>query len=329
MSMVRLPGRATAFALAFSALISPALAWEPQGDVEILVTVGPGTSPDQLARQLQSMWRTQGTVKNNVVVTNKPGGGGAVGLGYLNNSHAGSGNNLAVAGASMVSNKLAGRSPIGCEEVTPIGHIFAEYIGIAVHPDSPIKDAKDLLARLKADPQSLSIGIATSRGNSNHQAIALPAKLAGIDVSKLKTVVFQAGSEARTAVMGKHVDVVPASVGSLVKQVEAGQLRLLAVTAPERMGGSVANVPTWKELGLDAVVSNWRGLIGPKGMPPEAVAYWEGVLDTTMKDPEFQKSAEASLQTAKLMKHEEFAAYCKKEEASLDLILEDMGIGTN
>ncbi|WP_165901540.1 tripartite tricarboxylate transporter substrate binding protein [Ancylobacter aquaticus] len=307
----------------------PASAWEPTGDVEILVTVGPGTSPDQLARQFQSIWRKQGTVKNNVIVTNKPGGGGAVGLGYLNNSHAGSGENLAIAGASMVSNKLAGRSPIGCDEVTPIGHVFAEYIGVAVHPDSPIKDANDLLARLKADPQSLSIGIATSRGNSNHQAIALPAKLAGVDVSKLKTVVFQAGSEARTAVMGKHVDVVPASVGSLAKQVEAGQLRLLAISAPERMTGSVADVPTWKELGFDAVVSNWRGLIGPKDMPPEAVTYWEGVVEATMQDPDFKKSADAAFQTAKLMKHDEFAAYCKEEEKSLDLILGDMGIGTN
>jgi len=327
MSGVRILRCAALLALGLSTFTATANAWEPTGDVELLVTVGPGTSPDQLARQLQSMWRLQGTVKNNVVVTNKPGGGGAVGLGYLNNSHAGSGNNLAVAGASMVSNKLAGRSPIGCDEITPVGHVFAEYIGIAVHPDSPIKNAKDFLDRLKADPQSLSIGIATSRGNSNHQAIALAAKQYGIDVSKLKTVVFQSGSEARTAVMGKHIDVVPASVGSLVKQVEAGQLRLLAVSSPDRMPGSVSDVPTWKEMGLDAVVSNWRGLIGPKGMPPEAVAYWEGVLEKTMQDPEFQKSAEVSLQTAKLMKHDEFAAYCKKEEANLNLILDDMGIG--
>ena len=316
-----------AAALAIGLAVGPASAWEPEGDVEILVTVGPGTSPDQLARQLQSIWRTQGTVKNNIVVTNKPGGGGAVGLGYLNNSHAGSGNHLVIAGASMVSNKLAGRSKIGCGEVTPIGHIFAEYIGIAVHPDSPIKDAKDLLDRLKADPQSLSIGIATSRGNSNHQAIALAAKHYGIDVKKLKTVVFQAGSEARTAVMGKHVDVVPASVGSLVKQVEAGQLRLLAVSSPERMPGAVSEVPTWKELGLDAIVSNWRGLMGPKDMPAEAVAYWEGVLEKSMQDEQFKKSAEVALQTEKLMKHEEFAAYCKQEEESLALILNDMGMG--
>lgn len=313
--------------LAIGLAATPALAWEPEGDVEILVTVGPGTSPDQLARQLQAIWRTQGTVKNNVIVTNKPGGGGAVGFGYLNNEHAGSGSNLVIAGASMVSNKLAGRSKIGCSEVTPIGHIFAEYIGIAVHPDSPIKDAKDLLEKLKADPQSVSIGIATSRGNSNHQAIALAAKKYGIDVKKLKTVVFQAGSEARTAVMGKHVDVVPASVGSLVKQVEAGQLRLLAVTAPERMAGAVSNVPTWKELGLEAVVSNWRGLMGPKDMPAEAVAYWEGVLEKTMQDAEFKKSADAAFQSATLMKHEQFAAYCKQEEENLSLILSDMGMG--
>jgi putative tricarboxylic transport membrane protein len=325
MSVFRILSVLTATALLAAAPAS-AQEWAPTDDVEILVTVGPGTAPDQLARQLQAIWRTQGIVKANVTVNNKPGGGGAVGLGYLNNSHAGSGNNIAIAGASMVSNKLGGRSPIGCDEVTPIGHVLAEYIGIAVHPDSPIKTAKDLLDRLKADPQSLSIGIATSRGNSNHQAIALPAKLYGIDVAKLKTVIFQAGSEARTAVLGQHIDVVPASVGSLAKQVEAGQLRLLAVSSPERMTGSLSNVPTWKELGLDAVVSNWRGVIGPKDMPAAAVKYWEDALAKTMEDPEFKKAADAAYQNATLMKHEQFAAYCKSEEKNIASILKDMGM---
>ncbi len=310
-----------------SLVAGPAFAqWQPTKDVEILVTVGPGTAPDQLARQFQGMWKQQGTVKANVSVVNKPGGGGAVGLAYLNNTHAGSGNAIAIAGASMVSNNLAGRSPIGCPDVTMLGHVLAEYIGIAVHPDSPLKTGKDLLDKLKSDPQSLSIGIATSRGNSNHQAIAIPAKKAGIDVKRLKTVIFQAGSEARTAVLGKHIDIVPASVGSLVKQVEAGQLRLLAVSSPERLPGAVSNVPTWKELGIDTVVSNWRGVIGPKGMPAEAVAYWEGVLEKTVNDPEFRKSAEDSYQSILLLKGADFASYCAKEKTDLEAVLQDMGL---
>lgn len=305
---------------------SPASAWEPQGDVEILVTVGPGTSPDQLARQLQGIWRNNGPVKNNISVVNKPGGGGSLGFTYFNNNYTGSGNHLVVAGASMVTNKLAGRSQVGCGDLTPVAHIFAEYIGIAVHPDSPIKDAKDMLERLKADPQSLSIGIATSRGNSNHQAIARAAKEHGIDVSKLKTVIFQAGNEARTAVMGRHIDIVPASVGTLAKQAEAGQLRLLVVTSPERLSGSVSNVPTWKELGFDVVVSNWRGLMGPKNMPAEAVAYWEDAVEKTMGSEELKKSGEAGFQVLQFMGHDEFTAYCKQEEDDLAPILHDMGI---
>ena len=306
---------------------SPASAWEPQGDVELLVTVGPGTSPDQLARQLQGIWRNSGLVKNNVAVVNKPGGGGSVGFTYFNNNYAGKGNYLVIAGASMVTNHLAGRSDIGCEDVTPVAHIFAEYIGIAVHPDSPIKDAKDMLERLKADPQSLSIGIATSRGNSNHQAIALVAKAYGIDVSKLKTIIFQAGNEARTAVMGKHIDIVPASVGTLAKQAEAGQLRILAISAPERMAGSMAEVPTWKELGFDVVVSNWRGVMGPKDMPAEAVAYWEAIAKKTLEDEALKKSGEAAFQSLMFMGHDEFLAYCKREEEILQPLLSDMGVG--
>ena len=319
---------ALGFALVAAACLPTAASaqWQPNKDVEILVTVGPGTAPDQMARQFQAVWRQAGLVNANVTVVNKAGGGGAVGLAYLNNSHAGSGHHLAIAGASMVSNNLAGRSPIGCTEVTPIGHVLAEYIGIAVHPDSPLKTGKDLLDKLKADPQSVSIGIATSRGNSNHQAVAVAAKKYGVDVKKMKTVIFQAGSEARTAVLGKHIDVVPASIGSLAKQVEAGQLRLLAVTSPERMTGAVASVPTWKEQGIDAVVSNWRGVIGPKDMPKEAVAYWQNVLQKTVEDKEFKESADAAYQSVVLLKGDEFAKYCATEKADIASVLEDMGM---
>jgi putative tricarboxylic transport membrane protein len=316
-------------ACAFGAGVLPGIAtaqWTPNKDVEIVVTVGPGTAPDQMAREFQALWRQAGLVKANVSVVNKPGGGGAVGLAYLNNANAGSPHHLAIAGASMVSNNLAGRSPIGCADVTPVAHVLAEYIGIAVHPDSPLKTGKDLLDKLKENPQSVSIGIATSRGNSNHQAIAVAAKKHGVDVKRMKTVIFQAGSEARTAVLGKHIDVVPASVGSLAKQVEAGQLRLLAVTSPERLGGAVANVPTWREQGVDAVVSNWRGVIGPKNMPAEAVAYWQDVLQKTVENPEFKKSAEAAYQSIVLLKGQEFAKYCAVEKADIASVLEDMGM---
>lgn len=314
------------FILAASAAPSAAQSeWQPTEDVEILVTVGPGTGPDQLARQLQQIWQNGELVDQAVTVSNRPGGGGAIGLSYLN-SNEGDGHHVAIAGASMISNNLAGRSPIGCADVTPLGHLISEYIAIAVHPDSPIQSAEQLLADLKENPSAYSIGIATSRGNSNHQAIAIPAAEHGVEVSKMRTVIFQAGSEARTAVMGGHVDIVPASVGSLVGQYEQGLLRLIAVSSPERLGGPMADVPTWRELGLDAVVSNWRGVIGPSGMSEEQIAYWEDVLVKTMDDASFKESVETAYQSAEWMDSEEFRALCEREGATLSSVLSAMGM---
>lgn len=298
---------------------------EPERDVEILVTVGPGTGPDQLARQLQSIWRSEGFIDQPVTVVNRPGGGGAVGLSYLNNQ-AGDHHHVAIAGASMVTNHLAGRSPIGCEDVTPLGHLISEYIAIAVHPDSPLESAEQLFEELKENPSAYSIGIATSRGNSNHQAIALPASEHGIDVSALRTVVFQAGSEARTAVLGGHVDIVPASVGSLIGEYERGQLRLLAVSSGERMEGPMADVPTWRDLGFDIVVSNWRGIIGPRDLDDAQIAFWEDILMRTMEVESFRQSIDQAYQSAEWMTGEEFRSLCAREGATLSQALGQMGI---
>jgi putative tricarboxylic transport membrane protein len=127
-------------------------------------------------------------------------------------------------------------------------------------------------------PGALSFGVATSLGNPNHQGIAMALKVSGIDLRKTKTPVFQSGGQALTALLGGHVDAVPGSVGLMRKHLEAGSIRVIAIAAPQRLGGLFANVPTWKEQGADAVVSNWRGLIGPPGMTPAQTAYWDNAL---------------------------------------------------
>ena len=301
-------------------------AWKPTKDVEILVTVGPGSGPDQIARLLQGIWKKHGLLDVDTVVVNKPGGGGAVAWNYFNGKYAGDGHSIAIGGASMISNSLTGRSEIGFKQLTPLVHLISEYIAIAVNPDSPIKTGTELLEKLKADPQSLSLGIATSKGNSNHQGIAIPAKKQGIKISQLKTVIFQSGGKARTALMGGHIDVVPTSVGSMFKQVEAGKLRAVAVASPKRLGGVMADVPTWKELGVDAVVANWRGIIGPKDMPAEAIAFWEDVFAKTVETEEWKKSLETRYQIGELLRHEQFLAYCEEQEAAIKDILMDLGL---
>ncbi len=162
------------------------------------------------------------------------------------------------------------------------------FVALAVRTDSPIRDARDLVERMKKDPASLSYGVGTSIGGINHIGAALALKAAGVDIRRMKAVVFNSSSQAAMAVMGGHLDVVASLVNVAVPQVEAGKMRVLAVTAPKRIPGVLAGTPTWKELGLDAVTTNWRMIIGPKALSTVQIAYLDEILARLLNTPEFK-----------------------------------------
>ena len=145
---------------------------------------------------------------------------------------------------------------------------------------------------MKKDPGTYSFGVATSLGNPNHQGVAMALKDAGIDLRKTKTPVFQSGGNAITALLGGHVDAVPGSVGLMRRYVEAGTVRLIAIASPQRLTGIFANTPTWKEQGANAIVSNWRGLIGPPGMTPAQIAFWDNALRLMTQSDAWKKELE-------------------------------------
>lgn len=265
-----------------------AQSWKPDRNIEIVVNTAPGSGPDTTGRSMQKLLGEHRLVEAPITVVNKPGGGGAIAYNYLN-QHAGDGHFIAIVSKSFLTNHIAGRSPIGYADVTPLAILFEEYITVAVKADSPIRSGREIVERLKKDPGAVSFGVATSLGNSNHQSVAMPLKGAGIDLRKTKVVVFQSGGQAITALLGGHVDVVPGSVGLMKKHVEAGTLRLVAVAAPQRLAAPLAETPTWKEQGAEAVVSNWRGLAGPKGMTREQVAYWDNAIGAFTRTAAWKK----------------------------------------
>ncbi len=251
--------------------------WQPEKNVEIIVNTAPGSGQDVTARLIQKILQERKLVAPSLTVNNKPGGGGAIAYTSLS-QHPGDGHFVAIASKSLLTNHIMGRMPLTYSNVTPLAILFDEYIAVAVKTDSPIKSGREMLDRMKKDPGAFSFGVATSLGNPNHQGVAMALKDAGIDLRKVRTPVFQSGANAITALLGGHVDVVPGSVGLMRKYIEAGTVRLIAIAAPQRLGGIFANTPTWKEQGANAIVSNWRGMIGPPGLTPAQTAYWNHAL---------------------------------------------------
>ena len=310
----------TAAAYSIAALAQPA--WKPERPVEIIVTCQPGCGPDIAARTIQKIWQDHKIVQAPTVVVNKPGGGGAVAYSYIQQKP-GDAHALVLSGAGAVVNSIMGRG-VGYKDITPVAMMATEYVGIAVKPESPFKSGRALLDALKKDISAVSFGVANSLGNANHQAIALALKVDGLHPAKAKTVVFQSGANAIAALLGNHVQVVPASVGLWVNPVKAGQVRLIAVTSPRRMSGQFADVPTWREQGADAVVSVWRMITMPPGLTPVQLAFWQDALRKTTETAEWKRDLETNYQSDEFMAGKELAQAVEVLYAQLKALLTDL-----
>ena len=299
--------------------------WKPDKSIEIIVGTGPGGGQDKTARTLNRLLVEKHLVDVAVTVVNKPGGGGAVGWTYLN-QHAGEGNIIYVGNPTLLTNHIVGRSPINYTHITALAILLSESVAISVLPASPLKTGKDLLERLKKDSASVSVAVGSSLGSTNHIAMALIAKSAGGDARKLRTVVFQGGGEAITALLGGHVDVNSSAANNVVPHLEAGKLRVLGVAAARRLGGVLSSVPTWKEQGVNAVSSSWRGLMGPRGMTPEQVAYWDRVLAALVKTEDWKKDLQDNFWDEGYVDARNTRKRLDEEYAEYKAILTELGV---
>ena len=136
---------------------------------------------------------------------------------------------------------------------------------------------------------------------------------------------FKGSAETTVAVMGGHVDVLMATPGSAWKHVASGRLRALAVTAPKRLSGDAASVPTWRELGIDAVSSNWRSLVGPKGLSPAQIAYWDQMLAAMVKSNEWQQALKTNQWEDEYLNSAGTLKFMQEEYRQLETLLVELG----
>jgi putative tricarboxylic transport membrane protein len=311
--------------IAIPAALAQSAPWKPARNVEIVVGVGPGGGIDRTARAIQKILQDQKLLDVTATVVNKPGGGGTVAQAQLNQRQ-GDAHVWEITATSLLTNHITGRSALSHKDFTPIAMLSDEYIGFLVRADSPLKTGRDLLNLLKADPESLPIGIATAAGNTNHIAAGLAAKIAGGDVKKLKVVVFGSGGESMTALLGGHVGLVATPSANAIPHLQSGKMRVLAVAAPARLEGALASVPTWKEQRADIVVANWRPAIGPKGWSAAQIAFWEEALARVTRSEEWKSDVAQSGAVTHYMNSRDLAAYFDAQYAQFRAILTELGL---
>jgi putative tricarboxylic transport membrane protein len=260
-----------------------------------------------------------------LTVVSKVGAGGVIAWSYLN-QHAGDGAYISVSPINLLVEHILGASPITYTDVTPIAQLFNEYVAFAVKADGALRSGRDVIDKLKADPGAVSFAVAASLGGSNHIATMVALKSAGVDVKKLKFVVFNSGVQSLTSVMGGHVDVAVVPVSGAVPHVASGRLRVLAVSSARRLGGSFAAVPTWKEQGADSVFSSARGVIGPKGLSAAQVSYWENVLARVVESEDWKKDLEHNYWEGQFLTSADTRKLLKVQYDEYKSVLIDVGL---
>ncbi len=323
--VMRLAGYVVSFALAAAGMSAGAQGWVPTKNVEIVAGSVPGGSNDRTARLMEHVLTAQKSVPTSITVVNKAGGGGSIAYTYVHQRTADP-HFLAIVGTGLMSNQIIGSSPLGYKDFTPIATLMNDYAVFAVATGSQLKTGKELADRLKKDPRSLTVGFANAFGSTRHQAVGLMIKTLGGNARDLKPVVFKGSAEAITALLGGHIEYVVVGAVNTVAHVANGRMRVLAVAAPKRLGGPLADVPTWKEQGVDFISGSWRGIVAPKGLTEPQVAYWVGTLRKMTESPDWQKDLEKNYWTDDFSTGEKLKKDLDEEFAATKALLADLGL---
>ena len=314
-----------AVSLTIVASTAAAQSWSPQRNVEIVVGSAPGGSNDKTARTVERIITQAKLVPVSVTVVNRPGGGSNIAFTYVQ-QHAGDPHYLMVGTPSLLTNHITGLSKLHHNDYTPIASLLNDYVVFAVNAASPIRTGRELAERLRKDAKSLSLGFATTLGSHNHIAAGLLMKAIGGNARDLKAIAHKGSAEAITNLLGGHIDLVTTAAGNVAAHVTSGKLRVLAVSAHQRLPGAFTEVPTWKEQGVNLVFGGWRAILAPKGLTPQQSAYWENVLKRVTESPEWKADLEKNYWSNDFVTGERFRKDIDRDYADMKSVLVDLGL---
>lgn len=313
------------FALLIAGGAAAQPAWRPEKPVEFVVPTVAGGNNDIIMRTAQRILQDRKLVPVPIVVANRPGGNQYVAALHVH-QRPGDPHYVLLANPAHFTNELSGLSAHGYRELTPLVMLLIENTVLTVRAGSSFKSMRDLVEKLRGDPDSVSFAM-PSRGGQPHLMLAAALKVAGLDPRRLKVVVYKGSGESIPALLGGHVDVMVSSAGSVLSVMQSGQARILAIGAAQRMTGSLAAAPTFREQGIDSIgVAAWRGLFGARALAPAHLAYWEDNFSKMNDTPEWRKHLEDGDVTPQFLRSREFTRYLESEYAATRAAMHDIGM---
>lgn len=299
--------------------------WAPTRNIEFIAPANPGGGWDTLVRTVSRVIQEEGLAERSFAAINVPGGGGAVAWAQIARD-SGNPHKLFATSPPIILVPLAGTSRYDHTDFTPVARLITDYSIVLVPADSEYQDLNDLFAAFEADP-GLSVGGGSAPGSMDHISIAGLASAAGLNAAEVNYIPFSGGGEAMTSLMGGHVEAVITGAGEAAGQLgEGSQLRALGVSAPERMSGPLAEVPTYQEQGIDYTFDIWRGVMGTPDMPAEAVAYYEALFARMLETDGWQQARDQLGWLDAYQDSETFGDFLDAQQAQFSDVLGELGL---
>ncbi|MEZ7502096.1 MULTISPECIES: Bug family tripartite tricarboxylate transporter substrate binding protein [Psychrobacter] len=294
---------------------------------ECIAPAKPGGGFDLTCKLAQSGLRDTGILTDPMRVTYMPGGVGAVAYNKIVANDRSNEDAIIAFSTGSILNLSQGKFGKFTEkDVKWLAAVGTDYGAIAVNADSPIKDLAGLVAELKSNPKAISFAAGGSVGGQDWMQTAILAKAVGVSPSDMTYVAMEGGGEAITAVMGNHVTVVSAGIAEIMPQATAGKLRVLAVFADERLGGSMADIPTAVEQGYDVTWPVVRGYYMGPDVSPAAYDWWKASFDKMLADPKFAELREQQELLPFSMTGDELEQYVYKRTGELRELSAEYGL---
>src|SRR5262245_10275981 len=301
------------------------MSWKPHRAIEIVAGTPPGGGLDRSARALAKAIEANALVEVPVKVVNVGGDGGRKAWAHMERC-AGDGHIIAISSPNMAADYLMGVTKSDPERFPPLAILYSEYIAFVVRSDSTIGSGIDLVRRLAENAAAVKIALSTSRGNSNHVAVAKVIRHAGADTKAPLIRVFDTALDAVADVVAGHAEVGAITAASAVPELEAGKLRTIGISSPARLGGPYASATTWVEQGVDCVIGSWRGASGPPGLDGAQVAFWQSVLAAAVRTPQWCDDLARLFWTPMYLDGAELRGYLARERTEMKAMLGGLGL---
>lgn len=290
--------------------------------LRMMVPNSPGGGYDLTARTAVKIMQDQ-KITGRVEVFNVLGAGGTVAMARLMNEK-GNGDLMMTMGLGVVGATYTNGSNIKASDATALAKLIEDPGAVFVPADSPFKTIQDFVAAWKTDPSKVTIGGGSSPGGPDHLFPMELAKAVGVDPKLVNFVTYDGGGDLLTALLGKKITAGTSSPGELIDQIEAGQLRVLAVSSADRVEG--IDAPTLKESGIDVTFANWRGVLAPPGISEESKQAMVKALEELHSSSQWKEALVKNGWTDAFMTGAQFEQFLKDQDNRVSTTLTELGL---